>query len=54
MKEITIEELSDFDGTLEELQDIIYGLILEHGEYSRIKTDAGHNNVDFKLKEYEE
>lgn len=48
-KEITIEELSDFDGSIDHLIEILMMLGMEYGEYTRIRTDAGHNNVDFKL-----
>jgi len=44
-----IEELADFDGTLEELGLIVARLALEHGPKSQIMLDAGHSNVSCVL-----
>lgn len=43
----SITELSDFQGTLGELQSIISNLIQEYGESAMLTADAGHNNVEF-------
>lgn len=50
MSRLTIESLSDFSGTLEELNEIITELIAEHGKKSIIYFDAGYNNVDVILE----
>lgn len=44
--EISIPQLQDFNGTLEELSRIISFLKREYGSCSRVWFNAGHNNVD--------
>lgn len=44
--EISIPQLQDFDGTLEELSRIINFLKEDYGGDSRVWFNAGHNNVD--------
>ena len=48
-EEIDISDLGDFDGTLGELASEINSLIDEYGPNSRIRLDAGHNNVSFMV-----
>jgi len=44
--EISVPQLQDFKGTLEELSRIINFLKEEYGEKSLVWFDAGYNNVD--------
>lgn len=44
--EISIPQLQDFNGTLEELSRIINFLKEDYGGDSRVWFNAGHNNVD--------
>lgn len=44
--EISVPQLQDFDGTLEELSRIINFLKEDYGGDSWVWFDAGHNNVD--------
>ncbi len=46
---ITIDELSDFNGSLARLKEIVDDLVEQYGKYSTIKVDAGYNNVEFNL-----
>jgi len=49
MKDIYVESLGDYEGSLQQLQFIIEGLIEQYGGETIIKTDAGYNNVSFLL-----
>ncbi len=49
-KEIDIDCLSDFDNTLKVMHETISRLLAEHGPEAELYTDAGYNNVSFKLR----
>jgi hypothetical protein len=42
-------ELDDYSGTLADLRAQIDKLIAVHGPHARIATDAGYNNVQFRI-----
>lgn len=44
--EVSVPQLQDFKGTLEELSRIVDFLKEEYGGESLVWFDAGHNNVD--------
>lgn len=44
-KEIRINVLQDFNGSLRELREIVAALIADYGSDKTIYFDAGHNNV---------
>jgi hypothetical protein len=46
-----VNELGDFAGTIEELQEILNKLAEQYGKEAQIKVDAGYNNVDFLVKQ---
>ena len=48
-----VEELQDFAGSLDELKAIVDNLISIHGGDKIISTDAGANNVSFRLYDRE-
>ena len=47
--EYNIPELTNFSGTIGELQDILAELLDSYGEDAIIKFDAGYNNVDVSV-----
>ena len=44
--ELTIGELQDFSGTLEEFKEIVDKLVIDYGKQSLIHFDAGYNNIN--------
>lgn len=43
---VAVEELQDFNVSLEEMRNIVEDLIGAHGLRAKIYCDAGHNNVE--------
>lgn len=48
-----IEELDDFEGSLKQLKYIVDSLVIEFGENSIVKFDAGYNNVNVIIDNHE-